>query len=866
MVGKTLSHYKIVSELGRGGMGIVYRADDTKLDRSVAIKVLPTSALSSEEDRARFFREAKAAAKLHHQHIASVFEIDEAVPDDSAQDGARPFIVMEFVNGETLEERIKRGPLELEEAVRIASEIASALEAAHENGIVHRDIKSANVMLSGKGHAKVLDFGLAQTAASTRLTQMGSTVGTVAYMSPEQARGEEVDLRTDLWSLGAVLYEMIAGSLPFPGDYEQAVLYSVLNQDPRPLTALRTGMPVQLEWIVAKCLAKDAGDRYQTATDLLVDLRNVNLTKVGLSVRSSAFPVAPARSPGLSRLTYALIAIAAILGCAVGWVMNDSPPQEIPVRRFPVIDITQLDGVPDGSVLRGGDISPDGSTVSFYTDGRLWIRRLDELEATPIPNGTDQWLFTPDSKAIVWRTGTEFVRYDIETAASIAIATRPARSLGFMVLGDGTVLAASGDTIVRLTTPSSPPDTVAGPIMGWSGGFQVLPNQKGYLVLRRDSNDVMWLSHVLGQTTTPVMEFPTTASFGTHLVDDRGYLVYGALDAHNKRAIYALRMDFETLRPVGDAELVQSSASSPSISAEGTLVYTEKADSSFIRIYENGRLRSRSATSLTSVSWPQLSPNGESVVVNTWNPGDAPIWTVFLSTGGRQPLGDGIARAGLPNWSPDGDMIVFDADGDIYVQPTDPGDAALSLSGPEYDDHATWSPDGNWIVFTRGRRSSVNAAILRTRVDRTGEPQLVVEDSDGAFWQSVSPDGRYILYHSRRNGQTELFVASYPDGRGAQQVSTGGGRDGKWRGDHIYWIDSANNIVSLEVETTGTFTFQAPTVLLSAAELGVPPRSSFDPMWDISADGQTLVVLEDPSSTQTRAIALQNWLATVDFD
>ena len=216
MVGKNLSHYKILEELGRGGMGIVYKAEVTKLDRTVAIKVLPSAALASEDDRARFYREAKAAAQLHHPNIASVFEIDEAVPEGSKDDDLRPFISMEFIEGETLHDRIQKGPLKLEEAVRIASQIASGLEAAHEKDIVHRDLKSQNVMLTAKGEAKILDFGLAQTSASTKLTRMGSTLGTVAYMSPEQAQGAAVDNRTDIWSLGVVLYEMIAGTSPFP--------------------------------------------------------------------------------------------------------------------------------------------------------------------------------------------------------------------------------------------------------------------------------------------------------------------------------------------------------------------------------------------------------------------------------------------------------------------------------------------------------------------------------------------------------------------------------------------------------------------------------------------------------------------------
>ncbi|GMQ82407.1 MAG: hypothetical protein BMS9Abin05_1859 [Rhodothermia bacterium] len=281
MIGKTLSHFKILEELGRGGMGIVYKAEDTKLHRTVAVKVLPTNILASEDDRARFYREARAAAQLSHPNIATVFAIDEAVPE-GAEDGsdARLFIAMEFIEGESLEARLKSGPLKLKEAIRIASDIAGALDAAHKKDIVHRDIKSANVILTTDGKAKVLDFGLAKTAQSTKLTRMGSTLGTVSYMSPQQARVEEVDLRTDLWSLGVVLYELISGQLPFGAEYEQAVVYGILNEDPEPLTALRTGVPMELERVVSKCLAKDLERRYQHADDLIADLGGIDLTKV----------------------------------------------------------------------------------------------------------------------------------------------------------------------------------------------------------------------------------------------------------------------------------------------------------------------------------------------------------------------------------------------------------------------------------------------------------------------------------------------------------------------------------------------------------------------------------------------------------
>lgn len=273
MIGRTISHYKILDKLGEGGMGVVYRAEDTKLGREVAIKFLPESVLTGDEDRGRFRHEARAAASLNHPNICTIYEIDEVE--------GRPFIVMEFVDGRNLSSIISEGPMKLPEAVGIARQIADGLHAAHKQGIVHRDIKPANIMVTGTGLAKIMDFGLAMAADQTRLTQEGSTLGTFAYMSPEQSRGKEVDLRSDIWSLGAVTYEMITGKLPFKGDYPQAMMYSILNEDPEPPTALRTGVPMGFEQLVMKALAKRADERYQHADGLISDLKKIERKMVG---------------------------------------------------------------------------------------------------------------------------------------------------------------------------------------------------------------------------------------------------------------------------------------------------------------------------------------------------------------------------------------------------------------------------------------------------------------------------------------------------------------------------------------------------------------------------------------------------------
>jgi serine/threonine-protein kinase len=291
MIGKTISHYRILEKLGEGGMGVVYKAEDTKLDRTVALKFLTQQAVASDE-KARFVHEAKSAAALSHSNICHVYEIDEFE--------GRSFIAMELVDGESLKQRIDRGPLKLDEALYAAIQIAEGLQKAHEKGIVHRDIKPANVMVSPEGQCKIMDFGLAKSAARTTMTKDGTTLGTFAYMSPEQTRGEAVDGRTDIWSLGVVLHEMLAGQRPFRGDYEQAVVYSILNAAPEPVTTIRTEVPTELERIVDKCLGKEVAERYQTAADFVADCRRVLYDMSGTSSSTSAATSSgdrPAASP-----------------------------------------------------------------------------------------------------------------------------------------------------------------------------------------------------------------------------------------------------------------------------------------------------------------------------------------------------------------------------------------------------------------------------------------------------------------------------------------------------------------------------------------------------------------------------------------
>jgi len=347
MIGRTVSHYRILSELGSGGMGVVYRAEDLTLGRHVALKFLPPHLSADPDARRRFLHEAKAAAALDHSGICTVHEVGEA-------DG-QPFIAMALLEGQTLRERIARGPLPIPEALEIAVQVAEALHDAHAKGIVHRDVKPANIMLTPKGQAKVMDFGLAQVAGASQLTRSGSTLGTAAYMSPEQYRGEPVDRRTDIWSLGVVLHELVAGQRPFKGEHEAALVYGIQHGEPEPLTGLRTGVPRDLETIVGKCLAKEAGRRYQHADELAVDLRRL-LAQVD-ATRTVTEPPSPSpKSPKARRW----IPVAAVVVVVVaGTLFLLRPGREVPVAAKSLRQRTEI------AVLPFQNLSGDASNAYF---------------------------------------------------------------------------------------------------------------------------------------------------------------------------------------------------------------------------------------------------------------------------------------------------------------------------------------------------------------------------------------------------------------------------------------------------------------------------------------------------------------------
>ena len=857
-------------------MGEVYRAEDSTLGRTVALKFLAAHLLHDAEAKQRFLREARAAAALHHPNICTVFEV--------AEEEGQTFLAMAYLEGESLEERIAKGPLPLTEALEIGRQIAEGLEAAHEKGVVHRDIKPANVMVDSKGRATILDFGLARLTEASKLTRADQTVGTMAYMSPEQIQGADVDHRTDVWALGCTLYEMVAGVRSFKGQYDQALAYEILNEEPEPLTGVRSGVPMELEFIVGKCLARDVADRYAHADEIARDLRTIaEKLKSGRSavMRTAASPPqaslvhgAASSTPNWKRITpwAALTASLALALAVVSFLYFGQTQPEAPVAQFTV-------PLPEDSGPRPFSLSPDGRHLVMQTSsGRaaLWVRSIDSVEPRELAGteGATYPFWSPDSRLIGF-----FADGKLKT---IPLAGGPALSLcdaedgrGGSWSPDGIILfaPAAGSGIHRVSESGGEPVAVtSGGLRG--GRFpQLLPDGSHFVYLEESNEGVqegVYLGSMdEGEPRRLMGEVSNVLYVARYGGGNDGYLLFVREGTLMAQPFDADRLAFsgevfpvaEQIGRVGHRGFYGLSAS-----ATGGLAYAH--DSALHRSRQLTWL-GRGGERLEAIGDPDsllevsLSPDDRRAAVTKVAAGglDTDLWLVELGRKTFTRFTSLQERVSSPVWSPDGDTIAFSV-GDhvrpkVYQKDARGGGEAERIAALEAVDGElrSWSPDGRWLSALRHA-----AGHDLWMLSPSGEDQSFAflatefEENQGHF----SPDGNWVAYMSDKSGTNDVYLTPFPKAARERKISTAGGREPRWRGDgkELYFIAPDGTLMAVSVRVGETVELGSPLPLFKMDEFG----GNFD--YDAAKDGQRFLVLV-PSGERSQATitVTTNWLA-----
>ncbi|MBN2564303.1 MAG: serine/threonine-protein kinase [Candidatus Eisenbacteria bacterium] len=860
MVGKTISHYKILDKIGEGGMGVVYKAEDTRLDRTVALKFLASHLLESDEARERFVREAKAAATLDHPNICTVHEIDEA-------DG-ETFLAMAYIEGPTLKEKIDERPLKLKQALDIAIEIAEGLAAAHERGINHRDIKPANVMLGSDGHVKIMDFGLAHLGGKTKITKSGVVLGTPSYMAPEQVRGEETDRRTDIWAFGVVLHEMITGQPPFGGETDESLSYAVLHVEPEPLTALRSGVPVELDRVVSKLLAKDPDERYQHIDEALVDLRTLRKRLPETTrTRTTAAP-APVAAARQARLPWALFAIATFVALAVTLAHFRQSPIEAPLRKFAVAPEQSLFITTYNTDVV---ISPDGRHIVYTGGQRPWIQDLDQerprrMEA--VGERAFEPFWSPDSSSIGFFQDTQLRTARISGGAPTTICNLSGEFWGGAWSQDGEVIvfaagsppklyevAASGGEPRLILAPAEPGAASGEPTEAVYSPHS-LPEEAGARVL-------LFVSGPQNEPVMMVQDFESgrreTLGIGAlPWYSPSGHVVYQETGlAYN---LWALPFSLDTLKSTGRPFRVTTDGRYATIARDGTMVYTQVASrkQQLIWLDRHGRRMGNVGGPRGLLFSPRLSPDDRDLALvggEDWNYRD--LWVHDIGRGSENRLtaaSEGLYNVSGAEWSPAGDRIAFTVrDQGILVRDVNGGEPPqrFQASGEITD----WSRDGRYILMTvTNSGTSLDLSYLELSEDgknRQAHPFL-----SGAFREisgKLSPDGRFAAYVSDESGQWEIYVRPFPRGDGKWLVSSDGGSQPLWSrdGKELFYLQEDGALVVVPVSLDPTFS-PGPASELFRVQ-GVTD-------YDVSSDGQRFIVAEPVGEAPPPAIrVVQNW-------
>jgi serine/threonine protein kinase len=861
-------------------MGEVFRARDTRLDRTVAIKIC-TGHFTE-----RFEREARAISSLNHPHICALYDI--------GREGAVEFLVMEYLEGESLEARLRKGPLPIEEALQIAIQIASALDAAHRRGMVHRDLKPANVMLT-KGGAKLLDFGLAkmnapaglsdsdvtQLAPDRAITVQGTILGTLQYMSPEQLEGKEADARSDIFSFGAMLYEMITSRKGFAGDSQASLIAAVMTAAPPPVSTIQPMASPALDRLVRRCLAKSPDHRWQNAGDLLSDLEWIAESGSSTSIPA---PVA-AKRRGRERMWQLAAEVAAVLLLALaGWVVihlrnEPAPPATV---RFDI-------PVPDKLNFYWYElpaVSPDGQRIAFTAAAsntsveQLFVRPLNAATATEIPvSGSSPTypFWSPDSQQIAFSSQGTLQRVDVSGGTPVTICD--CNSFGGTWNRDGVILATSQQTGALFRVSAAGGD--AKPLQPLAQGETVrvwpefLPDGKHYLYLsigKAPYRQGIYAASLDSNGRTFIVATNTNAAWlqSGQLLFTRGSVLMGQpFDLSSLKLSGDPRPVADHIEQGGTSVAMASFAASPN----GTLLWrhTKPTALSALQWFDRSGRKLAAVGEPADYSNPNLSPDSSKLAVCIRDPqtGTRDIWVFDLVRGGKTRLTFDPADDVNPVWSPDGTRIAFTSDRsgqrNIYWKPADgSGPDQLLLGGKEAQENVEdWSRDGKYLIYNYQLGGHADLNVLPLAGDR--KPVTYLDTPFYTQESQFSPNGRWVAYYSDESGRMEVYVQGFnldpSQPRGKWQISTTGGELPRWGrdGKELYYR-LGTQYFAVDVKTDGaSFQAGAPKPLFEAHAVGT--TGSGGSPYVVSSDGQRFLVLaatdeKTPSSPIDVAV---NW-------
>ncbi len=832
--GARLGSYEVLSPLGAGGMGEVYKARDTRLDRTVAIKVLPSHLADKPQLRERFEREARAVSSLNHPHICTLYDIGQ-------QDGTH-YLVMEYLEGETLAQRLDKGPLPLDQVLRYAIEIADALDKAHRQGVTHRDLKPGNIMLTKAG-TKLLDFGLAKLkqqaapdnvpfsqlpTAKDSLTVEGTILGTLQYMAPEQVEGkvDEIDARTDIFAFGTVVYEMATGKKAFEGKSQASLIAKILETDPPPMSSLQPMTPTALDRVVKKCLAKEPEARWQSARDLHDELQWIK--EGGQEPAKASFPEAKLAPTGWRRaLPWAVAVVLSIAVGVGGWVLKPTSPQ--PVSRVAI-------NLPPGQTLAALDhpaivISPDGKDVVYVAEEggtqQLYLRPLDSQESNPIAGteGAVAPFFSPDGQWVGFFAGANLKKVSVNGGPAVTLASAQTPR-GASWSSQGTLafqaIPSAGQPLQQVSAEGGTPEPLGKGGMGLyvTGWPEFLPGGAALLFANSQGLTAWNNAQILVQ---PVGgdEYKNLALSGTQpRYAATGHLLYAQSGTLMAASFDAQRLTLGGASvPVLDG-VMQSAvtgATQYSVSSWGTLVYLEGAagggQSELVWVSRNGEEQSLSVAP-SNFTFTRVSHDGRRIAVSVVEEGTQ-VWIYDASRGALSRLTFEGNINSNPTWSPDGERIAFSSNqademNDLYWQASDGSGGAERLRTSESRSFpSSFSPDGQLLAFIEINPETGRDIWVLNLSDREAEPFLRTPYEDTA--PKFSPDGKWLAYSSDESGRREIYVQPYPGPGGKWLISTDGGQEPVWNpnGGELFYR-SGNKMMAVDIDTTSPFAAGRP--------------------------------------------------------